>query len=249
MRFEGTRTLAAPITTVWVALRTPDVLETLMPYCERVERQPGYRPASDSDFTMSFELGAPEQGQRGRIIGWLEVDRQRPPHHLSLTLTLNDALVLMHVEGTIDLTARDHGQSTELHYHLEAQVPGMRGVGWSAEVHSDAQRLIGAMLDRLAEIVQPVAVGQAVQSIAEGRRTGPSSSPQVLLETQRGSVVLLPPVAEVPAPTQSMLRHMQRAQARRQERQQRGIAAIVTLSTLTVASGVLALWQWRHSRG
>ena len=247
MRFEGTRIIAAPVGAVWYALRNPDALEVVIPHCARIERQPGYRPESDSDFTLSFELAIPQDdGQPGAIIGWLEVDRQRPLHHLSLTLTLNDALVFMYVEGSVDLTAREHGQQTEVHYTVEAKVPGMRGVGWSAQVHTHAQQVIGTMLDELSLLIEH-SVTTTVPQHAQANGIAPVhvTSPQVLLETQRGSVVLLP-ITEVPAPTQAMLRRVQRAKLRRNERQQRTIASAVTLSAVAVLSGAYALWAWQR---
>jgi hypothetical protein len=76
----------------------------------------------------------------------------------------------------------------------------------------------------------------------------PTDHPQVLAETGRGSVVLLP-ATEVPAPTQGMLRRVQRQQARRLARQQRQFAAAIALSSVAVLSGAVAAWEWtRHVR-
>jgi hypothetical protein len=242
MRFEGSRTIPAPVTTVWRALRDPDVLEVLIPHCVRIERQPGYRPESDSDFTLSFELAMPQEaGRAGLIIGWLEVDRQRAPHHLSLTLTLNDALVFMHVEGTLDLAAREHGRATEFHYTVDARVPGMRGVAWSAPVHEQAEHLISGMLDALTRLLPPDNTEASSTATTNGHT--PVTTPQVLLETQRGSVVLLP-ATEIPAPTQGMLRRVEFNRVRRVERHQRNVVAFAALSMLTVASAAFALWEW-----
>jgi carbon monoxide dehydrogenase subunit G len=243
MRFEGSRIIAAPESAVWYALRNPDVLEVLIPHCSRIERQPGYRPESDADFTLSFELDVPQKsGHTGLIIGWLEVDRQRPPHHLSLTLTLNDALVFMHAEGTIDLTAREHGHATEIHYAVEAKVPGMRGVGWSASVHEEAEDLVGAMLDELARWL--VHAGVATTATTTNGHA-PAASPQVMLATPRGSVILLP-ATEVPAPTQGMLRRVTFNRARRVARQQRSIISAATMSVVAFASAAYVVWEWRR---
>lgn len=243
MRFEGSRTIPAPIMAVWFALRNPDVLEVLIPHCVRIERQPGYHPESDSDFTLSFEMDMPQaEGRTGLIIGWLEVDRQRPPHHLSLTLTLNDALVFMHVEGTLDLAARGHGQATEVHYSVDARVPGMRGVGWSAPVAEQAEHLISRMLDELTHLLPQIAPETTANAPTTNGHT-PVTAPQVLLETQRGSVVLLP-ATEMPAPTQGMLRRVEFSRVRRNERHQRNITAFAALSTLAVASVASLLFAW-----
>lgn len=251
MRFEGTRVIAAPVSTVWFALRNPDILEVVIPHCRRIERQPGFRPEGESDFTLSFELGVPQDdGQPGSIIGWLEVDRQRPLHHLSLSLTLNDALVFMHVDGTLDFIARDHGQQTEIHYAIDARVPGMRGVGWSAQVHIHAQQVIGGMLDELSRLIEQrveIAPSQPYAPNGHAPQSATSAQPRVLLETRRGSVVLLP-ATEVPAPTQAMLRRVQRARMRRQERQERTIVTSVALSVVAVLSGLYALWAWQRQR-
>jgi carbon monoxide dehydrogenase subunit G len=246
MRFDGSRVIESPLAAVWYALRNPDTLEVIIPRCARIERQPGYRPESSSDFTLSFESAASTQTpSAGAVIGWLEVDRQRPPHHLSLTLTLNDALTFMHIEGTIDLTARNQGRATELHYSVDAKVPGLRGVGWSAHAHDETERLIASMLNELARLL-----GTTMESslgYVNGYVT-PTDQPQVLLETQRGSVVLLP-ATEVPAPTQGMLRRVQRQQMRRVARQQRQFAAAIALSSAAVLSAAVAAWGWaRHVR-
>jgi carbon monoxide dehydrogenase subunit G len=234
--------IAAPMSAVWYALRNPDVLEMIIPCCARIERQPGYRPESDNDFTLSFELDVPQKGgHTGLIIGWLEVDRQRPPHHLSLTLTLNDALVFMHAEGAIDLIAREHGQATEIHYAVDATVPGMRGVGWSASVHEQAEDMVSAMLDELARWLAHAGVATTVTTNGHA----PAASAQVVLETQRGSVVLLP-ATEVPAPTQGMLRRVAFHRDRRAARQQRGVITAATMSVLAIASAAYAVWEWRR---
>lgn len=243
MRFEGSRLIAAPVSAVWYALRNPDVLEVMIPHCARIERQPGYRPESDADFTLSFELDVPQKsGHTGLIIGWLEVDRQRPPHHLSLTLTLNDALVFMHAEGTIDLTAREHGQATEIHYMVDAKVPGMRGVGWSASVHEQAEDMVGAMLDELARWL--VRAGVAT-TVTPTNGHAHATAPQVVLESERGSVILLP-ATEVPAPTQGMLRRVTFNRQRRVARQQRSVVTAATMSALAIASAAYAVWEWRR---
>jgi hypothetical protein len=246
MRFDGSRIIEAPVSAVWYALRNPDTLEVLIPRCSRIERQPGYRPESNSDFTLSFESAAPTQNPSdGPIIGWLEVDRQRPLHHLALTLTLNDALTFMHIEGTIDLVARNGGHATELRYAVDARVPGLRGVGWSSRAGEETEQLINGMLNELARLLS-TNVESSMQS-ANGYAT-PTDHPQVLLETQRGSVVLLP-ATEVPAPTQGMLRRVQRQQARREARQQRQFAAAIALGSVAVLSGAVAAWEWtRHLR-
>ena len=241
MRFEGSRVINAPVGAVWYALRNPDTLEVLIPRCTRIERQPGYRPESASDFTLSFESATADQiPNDGAIIGWLEVDRQRPPHHLALTLTLNDALIFMHVEGVIDLAARDGGRATELRYAIDAKVPGLRGVGWSARAHEEAEGLISGMLDELVRLLATDV--EASMQRANGYIM-PTDQPQVLLETQRGSVVLLP-ATEVPAPTQGMLRRVQRQQARRAARQQRQFAAAIALGSVAILSGAVAAWEW-----
>jgi len=243
MRFEGSRTISAPLVPVWQALRDPEILEVLIPHCSRIERQPGYRPESDADFTLSFELDVPQSsGHAGLIIGWLEVDRQRPPHHLSLTLTLNDALIFMHVEGAIDLSAREHGRATEVHYVMEAKVPGMRGVGWSASVHEQAEHLINGMLDELSRLL-PTTDAESIAGHVGINGHMPSNAPHVLLETQRGTVVLLP-ATEVPAPTQGMLRRVEYNRERRAARHQRNIFTVAVLGTVAVASAAYAIWEW-----
>src|SRR5579875_3344504 len=242
MRFEGSRVIHTPIVPVWQALRDPDVLEVLIPHCARIERQPGYRPESADDFTLSFELDVPQEGGHvGLIIGWLEVDRQRPPHHLSLTLTLNDALIFMHVEGTVDLVSRDQGRATEVRYAIDAKIPGMRGIGWSASVHDQAQHLIEGMLDELNRLL-PATDGADAGPIS-GMRHLRGREPHVLAETQRGTVVLLP-ATEVPAPTQGKLRRVEYHRQRRAARHQRNIITVATLGTIAVASAAYAVWEW-----
>ncbi|MBA3825401.1 MAG: SRPBCC family protein, partial [Ktedonobacterales bacterium] len=186
MRFDGSRVIEAPVAAVWYALRNPDTLEMLIPRCARIERQPGYRPETNHDFTISFESAAPAHSPgAGAVIGWLEVDRQRPPHHLALTLTLNDALTFMHIDGTIDLAARNQGRATELRYAVDAKVPGLRGVGWSSNAHEETERLITSMLNELARLLGTTM--EASLGYANGY-VAPTDQPQVLLETQRGSV-------------------------------------------------------------
>ncbi len=243
MRFDGSRVIEAPVAAVWYALRNPDTLEVLIPRCVRIERQPGYRPEANHDFTLSFESAAPALTPGGApraIIGWLEVDRQRPPHHLALTLTLNDALTFMHIEGTIDLVARNQGRATELRYSVDAKVPGLRGVGWSARTSEETEHLIDGMLRELARLLGTTM--EAAMQYANGY-VAPTDQAQVLLETQRGSVVLLP-ATEVPAPTQGMLRRVQRQQARHDARQQRQFAAAIALGSVAVLSGAVAAWEW-----
>jgi hypothetical protein len=238
MRFSGSRAIAAPPQAVWQALHQPDALEAIIPDCTRIERQPGYQPERAGDFALSFEVGRPNVSTGAEpIIGWLEVDRQRAPQHLALTLTLNDALYFMRIEGTIDLEARSHGSATFLRYACDADLPQMRGIGWSAEAHAMSERIITKALDRLERVTAGALVTAASGAPSAGRAT----RPQVLAETARGNVVLLP-ATEVPTPTQSMLRRLTQAQVRRLARQQRAIAVAVTGTFATFAISAV-IWR------
>ena len=188
MRFDGSRVIEAPVAAVWYALRNPDTLEILIPRCARIERQPGYRPEASGDFTLSFESAAATQTPGANaIIGWLEVDRQRPPHHLALTLTLNDALTFMHIEGTIDLIARNQGRPPS---YATTSTPVSRAARrrLSARPRRD-QRLINGMLSELARLLgTTLEVGYANGYVAA------TNQPQVLLETGAAASCSYPPL-------------------------------------------------------
>jgi hypothetical protein len=239
MRFTGTRTYAIPPAAIWRALHDPEILEQIIPNCTRIERQPGYQVEHDGDFALGFEVGRPNATTGAEpIIGWLEVDRQVHHRHLGINLTLNDALTLLRAEGTVALHAREHGQHTAVQYDLDVRLPGMRGIGWSAQAHEQAESIITRMLDAIPATVENVLVASAVD-VAHASANG---HPRILLENERGHVVLLP-AAEVPTPTQSMLRRIMQAQRRRTERHQRAIVLWTLAGTLGIASAAL-IWQW-----
>lgn len=236
MQFTGTRTLEAPVKAVWRTLRDPEILEQIIPNCTRIERQPRHHVDGDGDFALGFEIGRPdEQTGAEPIIGWLEVDRVMHHRHMGVMLTLNDALTFLRADGTITLHEREHGQRTDLRYTFEVRFPGLRGVGWSANAHTRAEAIISAMLNTLAVKATALVAVTAGNEAANGH-------PRILLENERGHVVLLPAV-EVPAPTQSMLRRVLRAAGRRETRQQRSIALLV-LASLAGIVGIAFLWQW-----
>lgn len=239
MRFSGTHTLGAPISAIWRALHQPDILEVIIPDCRRIERQPGYRPESAGDYALSFEIGAPNTVTGAEpIIGWLEVDRQRPPHHLTMNLTLNDTMYFMRIQGTIDLVAQ--AGETQVRYSVDAELPNLRGVGWSASAHAESEQIIADIFTRLAQVTEQ----QSTSADSTPASSPPlATRPQVLLTTPRGNVMLLP-ATEVHAPTQSMLRRLLSVEQRRTARQQR-IIALAALGTLTVLASGIVFWLRR----
>ncbi len=245
MRFTGTRMYALPPAAIWRALHDPDLLEQIIPNCTRIERQPGYHMEHDGDFALGFEVGRPNAATGAEpIIGWLEVDRQVRHRHMAINLTLNDALTLLRAEGTVTLRAREHGQYTEVHYDLDVRLPGMRGIGWSVQAHEQAESIVTHLLDAIPEAVESVLVATAAGTgpFGDVAHAGANGHPRILLENERGHVILLP-AAEVPTPTQSMLRRIMQAQRRRAERHQRAIVLWALAGTLGIASAAL-IWQW-----
>lgn len=252
MKFSQTREIGAPVALVWRALRDPDILKLMIPHCTRIERQPGHRVEGSHDFTMSFEIGSPDEETGAEpIIGWLEVDRQHPPRHLALTLTLNDALHLMRVNGTIDLHPLAEGTRTELVFTCQAQLPEQRGIGWSADAHAGTQEVIAYVLDRLATVVE-METFTATVGVAAAVNQHPHlasvavTSPQVLMRTELGQIVRLPPV-EVPAPTQSMLRRLRMIDARHAAQRMRLIVASAVGGVIILGS-LATLWQRTQRR-
>jgi hypothetical protein len=245
MRFEGTRTYDIPASTLWRAIRDPDTLEHIIPNCHRIERQPGYQPDSDIDFSMGFEIGTTdEQTGAEPIIGWLEVDHQSPRRHLTLTVTLNDALAFLRIEGTLHFHARGNGNQTELRYNFNARFPEVKGnVDWSAEAHAQAEQVISDMLDKIPDAIEVVPSGVSsttYQNVEEN-----SKMPRVLTQNHYGQVVLMPQ-NEVPT-TQSMLRRLEARDERRALRRYRLIGVGVCGGLMILTAGALTFFLLRRS--
>jgi uncharacterized protein YndB with AHSA1/START domain len=237
MRYEGLRVIAAPVTTVWRMLRSPSTLELLIPHCTRIEMQPDHHEDGTNDFVLSFEMRPTENDPRP-MVGWLEVDRQRPPHHLSLTITLNDGLLITHLEGTVDLIERGPN-ATEVHYIVEQRTPTMRGIGYSADARAQGDRLITSVVNELERLAahQPMRVN--------GQHGNAGEHATVVLESERGSVVLLP-VTEALSPSMSMLRRVQYARDRVSRDQRIRTIAVVTLGMAAAITGALAFFAARR---
>ena len=240
MRFEGSRTLDLPLQTVWQGLHSPDVIAKIIPNCARIERQPRYRPEDGGDFALGFEIGTVnEQTGEEPIIGWLEIDRQSHYKHLAVTITLNDSLTFLRAEGTIDLHSKDNGEHTAIQYHFDVRFPGMRGVGWSANAHANAENVIDALFERLPYVVTELGLRAYTETVNQK-----SDRPQLLNENVRGSIVLLPAVKDT-TPSQSMLRRVEEHERQSQARQQRTIT-LWSIGGIVASVGIFLLWQFSH---
>lgn len=236
MRFEGSHTFDLPVEKIWVALRDPDVLQIIIPNCTRIERQPGHHPEGTNDFTLGFELGKADITTGNEpIVGWLEIDRQIPHKRMGVTVTLNDSLTLLRAEGSISLHEREHGQKTELHYHLNVHFPEINSIGWSAQAYSVAQTYMGGMLQAMPEAIDA----------AQAAHAGVHKNGTHTLRTDLGHITLMSP-HEVPGPTQGMLRRIDDLEERRQARHVQQVAIIVGIGVvggLALASGILSFFR------
>ena len=144
MKIEGQHTFDVPQERLWEALLDPEVLSKTLPGCEELTE------VGENDYKGTMNIGiGPVQGRFEGQFSILDMD---PPEHYQLKLEGKGPTGFLQGQGEIRLETE--GQSTILHYEIDAQVGGpVAGVGQRL-LESSARSISRQALERLHKLVK-----------------------------------------------------------------------------------------------
>jgi uncharacterized protein len=146
MEMTSTRTVAAPVETVWAALNDTSVLVACIPGCESIE--------PDGDNAFRIALAARVGPVAAKFSGRMELADIDPPHGYTLTFDgQGGAAGFAKGEAKVSLSAAENGAATALSYTAKAQVGGKIAQIGSRLVDGAAQKLADDFFGRFADAV------------------------------------------------------------------------------------------------
>ncbi len=144
MKLEGQHTFDVPQERLWEALLDPEILSQTLPGCEELTE------VGENDYKGTMNIGiGPVQG---RFDGQFSILDMNPPETYQLKLEGRGPTGFVRGEGEIRLETK--GQSTILHYAIDAQVGGpVAGVGQRL-LESSARSITRQALEQLHKLVK-----------------------------------------------------------------------------------------------
>lgn len=142
----NTRTVLAPVETVWAALIDPETLKACLPGCDAI--------SPDGDGAYLVAVLAKVGPISAKFSGRMQFTDMDPPH--SYTLSFNGqgaAAGFAKGETKVSLASDDGGASTVLSYIVKAQVGGKLAQLGSHMVESAANKLAEDCFARFAKLV------------------------------------------------------------------------------------------------
>ncbi len=195
MRIEGTYTFPAAIDRVFAALLDPDLLQEIIPGCERLIQLGPTTPESGT----TFEARVRGQGNQGGYSTLtLKTTILRRPDHMRLEVRGHTPSGPISGQATIDLVEQGE-QHTLGAYVLTLTTPDTAPNVSSISNASSAagQNIIAAFCERLADWLYQQTVYAEAETYAGEVHTGamvlpPDQLGPVQYQTSRGAIVTLP---------------------------------------------------------
>lgn len=149
MKVNGSASVAAPVSTVWKALRDPAVLAHAIPGCERLDE------VAPDTYSMTIKAGV--ASIKGTYAGQVALSDHEPPHTFTLRARGQGA------PGTIEATVRvrlsEADGGTRVDYDADATVGGMIGGIGQRMLASVGKRTAGEFFTAVEHVItRPVPV-------------------------------------------------------------------------------------------
>jgi len=166
MELTNTRTVPAPVATVWTALNDPQTLKGCVPGCETIE--------ADGENAYRVAMAAKIGPVSAKFAGRLQLADIDPPHGYTLTFDgQGGAAGFAKGEAKVALAPAENGAATALSYTVKAQVGGKIAQIGSRLVDGAAAKLADDFFARFSEAVAAQAGAQpavAVPAAAGGSK-------------------------------------------------------------------------------
>lgn len=161
MEMTSTRTVPAPVQTVWAALNNPEMLKGCIPGCEAIE------PDGENSFRIA--LAAKVGPVAAKFAGRLQLADVDPPRGYTLSFDgQGGAAGFAKGEAKVSLAPAENGTATALSYTVKAQVGGKIAQLGSRLVDGAAQKLADDFFGRFSDAVAvEMGVAPAVQAAPE----------------------------------------------------------------------------------
>ncbi len=146
MEMINTRTVPAPVATVWAELNDPETLKACLPGCDAI--------APDGDGAYRVAVVAKVGPVSARFSGRMQFADVDPPRSYTLSFDGQGAAAgFAKGEAKVSLVAGDGGASTVLSYIVKAQVGGKLAQLGSHMVEAAANKFAEDCFARFAELV------------------------------------------------------------------------------------------------
>lgn len=167
MELSGSYTFDAPRQVVWEALMDPQVLASVMPGCEKMEKT----GENEYDAALKIKVG-PVQGNFNGKVTLLDINE---PDSYTMRVNGKGPAGFMHGEGAVRLEA--DGNATNMYYTGKAQVGGKIASVGQGLLDSSAKALTRQSLDGLhKQIKARVQLGSTAGEAANGETAAPQAA-------------------------------------------------------------------------
>lgn len=157
MEMQSTRSIAAPVASVWAALNDPAILKECIPGCETIE--------PDGEDAYRISLAARIGPVAAKFTGRMQLADIDPPNGYTLTFDgQGGGAGFAKGEAKVSLTPAENSAATTLSYTVKAQVGGKIAQIGSRLVDGAAQKLADDFFARFSDVV---AAKQGVAPAAE----------------------------------------------------------------------------------
>lgn len=183
MELEGEQLILAPRQRVWDALNDPDVLLKCIPGCEELQKI--------NDNEMEARLLAKVGPVRARFTGKVRISDQVAPNSYTLHFKGSGGAAGI-ASGQSAVTLHDEGESTRLHYTVQASVGGKLGQVGGRLIDASAKKMAADFFRTFNEYVAPAPDTKTPEIEPAARAHG---SHPVTAEPGNANVTMLPPSA------------------------------------------------------
>src|SRR4029450_727954 len=161
MEMTSTRTVPAPVETVWVALSDLDVLKSSIPGCESIE--------PDGENAYRIAMAARVGPVAAKFSGRMQLADIDPPRGYTLSFDgQGGAAGFAKGEARVALAPAENGAATALSYTVKASVGGKIAQIGSRLVDGAAQKLADDFFGRFSDAVAAKAGAEPVAAAAAG---------------------------------------------------------------------------------
>jgi carbon monoxide dehydrogenase subunit G len=146
MEMTSTRTVPAPVETVWAALNDLEVLKSSIPGCDAIE--------ADGENAYRIAMAARVGPVAAKFSGRMKLADIDPPHGYTLSFDgQGGAAGFAKGEARVALAPAENGAATALSYTVKAQVGGKIAQIGSRLVDGAAQKLADDFFGRFSDAV------------------------------------------------------------------------------------------------